>query len=58
MSEPTVPVVDLERVRRALAYLDALLAQHPELKGEHSRARLAEALGNDDGGRVSWCLPQ
>jgi hypothetical protein len=53
MSDPVVPVVDLDRIRRALVYLDALLARHPELAGEQARARLAEALGNDDGGRVS-----
>lgn len=58
MSDPVVPVVDLDRIRRALVYLDALLAKHPELKSEHSRARLAESLANDDGGGVSWCLTQ
>lgn len=53
MSDPVVPVVDLDRIRRALVYLDALLAKHPELKSEHSRERLAQVLAKDDGGRVS-----
>lgn len=58
MSDPVVPVVDLDRIRRALAYLDQLVVKHPELKGERSRARLAEVLGNEQGARVSWSLPQ
>ena len=58
MSDPVVPVVDLDRIRRALAYLDALLAQHPELKGERSRERLAEVLASGQGAAVSCSLPQ
>lgn len=40
MRSRAAPIVDLERVRRALAALDKLVAAHPELRGELEQRRL------------------
>lgn len=40
-------VVNLERVRRTLAALDALVARFPRLRSPAAQARLEAALGED-----------
>lgn len=49
------PVVELARVRRALAALDALVARFPGLRGQAARTRLETVLDGsmeaNDGGR-------
>lgn len=49
-----VRVVQLGRVRAALARLDRVTREHPELTGEAARARLARApcLATDPRGEV------
>lgn len=46
----TARVVDLGRVRRALARLDAVLRDHPELASAEARERLAVRLDAEEKG--------
>jgi hypothetical protein len=41
VNEPS-PVVQLDRVRLALATLDRLIADHPELQSDSARERLTD----------------
>jgi len=43
--------VDLGRVRRALAALAALVAEHPHLRDAWARSRLGLALDAEEGAR-------
>jgi hypothetical protein len=44
----TAPIVDLGRVRRALARLDRVTAEHPELRGVKARERLAAWIATEE----------
>ena len=44
----TARVVDLGRVQRALARLDLVVAEHPELTSDEARERLAARLAAEE----------
>lgn len=47
----TARVVDLDRVRRALDALDALVRRYPRLRDARARVRLGLALDAEEGAR-------
>ena len=54
----TGPIVDLGRVRDALARLDRATAEHPELTSPDTRERLDAWIGAEENGERDDAGPQ